>query len=60
MPNTRRVVGISLSVLHFDLTGRTVCVMYDTPDEQHTHLCHDFQYNVINGVPVLDIPNNNE
>lgn len=28
-------------------------VMYDTPDEAHSNLCHDLAYVIIDGTPVL-------
>lgn len=33
--------------------------MYDTPSEEHTNLCHDLNYVVVNGVPVLLDKTNN-
>jgi hypothetical protein len=31
--------------------------MYDTPDDEaHTNLCHDLNYTMVDGVPVLTDP----
>lgn len=35
-------------------------VMYDTPDETHTHLCHDLPFHIEDGVPVIDNPPTND